>query len=196
MKKELRTELRARVAALTPAQIAERSTRACNLLLTQPEYARAETIMIYLSMSQEVDTSAIAIRAWEDLKRVLAPRVAWEQRRMHPVEIHSLASTRTEQDGVGIRQPPSDGQVLPLAEIDLIIVPGLGFDEHGNRLGRGRGFYDRFLGHRDFRGIACALAFEEQVVPQVPSEPLDVRVDMLVTDARVRRFARQRAAQV
>jgi 5-formyltetrahydrofolate cyclo-ligase len=196
MKKELRTELRARLAALTPQQIAERSARACNLLLGQPEYARAESIMIYLSMPQEVDTAAIAVRAWEDLKRVLAPRVAWEQRRMHPVEIHSLASSTTEQDGVGIRQPPSDGQVLPVSEIDLIIVPGLGFDESGNRLGRGRGFYDRFLGHRDFRGIACALAFEEQVLPQVPSEALDVKVDMLVTDVRVRRFARQRAARL
>ncbi|HNQ21748.1 MAG TPA: 5-formyltetrahydrofolate cyclo-ligase [Phycisphaerae bacterium] len=72
--------------------------------------------------------------------------------------------------------------------VDLMVVPGLGFDEYGNRLGRGRGFYDRFLAHPEFAGIACALAFEEQVCPTIPAGPLDRRVSMLVTDAKVRRF--------
>ena len=74
--------------------------------------------------------------------------------------------------------------------IDLVIVPGLGFDEHGNRLGRGRGFYDRFLAHPEFRGVSCALAFELQMTESVPSDALDIRVNMLVTDAKVRRFGK------
>jgi len=90
---------------------------------------------------------------------------------------------------MGLREPV-EGMPVPVSDIDLVIVPGLGFDEQGNRLGRGRGFYDRFLSHRDFRGTACALAFEEQVVPAVPTGEGDMGVDMLVTDVRVRRFAR------
>jgi 5-formyltetrahydrofolate cyclo-ligase len=80
------------------------------------------------------------------------------------------------------------GSQLPVADIDLVIVPGLAFDASGNRLGRGRGFYDRFLSHREFHGVICALALEEQFMDEVPAEELDVKMHMLVTDARVRRF--------
>jgi len=72
--------------------------------------------------------------------------------------------------------------------IDLVLVPGLAFDEFGHRLGRGRGFYDRFLAHPEFTGVACALAFEEQMTPSVPVGPLDRKVSMLITDKKVRRF--------
>ena len=73
----------------------------------------------------------------------------------------------------------------------MVIVPGLGFDKDGNRLGRGRGFYDRFLAHPEFKGVACGLAFEEQFVSEIPVGPLDRHVDMLVTDKKVRRFQRE-----
>src|SRR5262249_32198383 len=124
---------------------------------------------------------------WRDIKRVLAPRVSWEQRRMLPIEINSLTSD-IHEGNMGIREP-LEGMPIPVFEIDLVIVPGLGFDEKGNRLGRGRGFYDRFLSHRDFRGVSCGLGLEDQVVEDVPAFEFDVRVDMLVTDAKVRRFA-------
>lgn len=89
---------------------------------------------------------------------------------------------------MGIREPV-EGMPVPVSDIDLVVVPGLAFDEQGNRLGRGRGFYDRFLSHPDFHGTSCALALEDQVVPNIPIGPSDVCVDMLVTDVRVRRFA-------
>jgi 5-formyltetrahydrofolate cyclo-ligase len=106
---------------------------------------------------------------------------------MLPIEIHSLTSD-VHHGLLGVREPV-EGMPVPVSDIDLVIVPGLGFDEHGNRLGRGRGFYDRFLSHRDFRAVACALAFEEQIVPAVPAGASDVRMHMLVTDQRVVRFA-------
>ena len=64
----------------------------------------------------------------------------------------------------------------------------MGFDKSGNRLGRGRGFFDRFLVHPEFQGVACAMAFEEQMTSEIPVDPLDRKVDMLVTDVKVRRF--------
>jgi 5-formyltetrahydrofolate cyclo-ligase len=75
-----------------------------------------------------------------------------------------------------------------VAGIDLVIVPGLGFDRHGHRIGRGRGFYDRFLAHRDWRGISCGFAIQEQIVEQVPVNEKDVGVNMLVTDSEINRF--------
>ncbi len=189
-KKEARKELRKRLAAMSAERIQQRSLQACDLLRLQTEYLSADVIMIFLAGAHEVDTTSLAQAAWGDMKCVLAPRVSWEQRRMLPIEIRSMASDVT--DGVlGIREP-IDGMPVPVADIDLVVVPGLGFDLNGNRLGRGRGFYDRFLAHRDFRAVACGLAFEEQVMPQVPADETDVPLDMLLTDTTVRRFKRSR----
>ncbi|MFQ5805420.1 MAG: 5-formyltetrahydrofolate cyclo-ligase [Phycisphaerae bacterium] len=187
-KKELRQKLRRRLDEIPPDELAERSALACGRLLELPEYRRAEIVMIFLSTPKEVDTSQIALHCWSNMKRVLAPKVSWEQRRMLPTEIKSLTSD-VHAGMLGIREP-IEGLPIPVADIDLVIVPGLGFDAAGNRLGRGRGFYDGFLSHRDFRGVSCALALEDQVVEKVPSDETDVRVHILVTDARVRRFRR------
>jgi len=188
VKKELRAKLRAMLGGLSPAEIRERSLAVAGLLFQQPEYKRAEILMLFLSLPNEVDTTPIALRAWQDRKRVLAPKVSWEQRRMLPIEITSLADGLTHSS-LGIREP-LDGVPIPMADIDLVIVPGLGFDPLGNRLGRGRGFFDRFLAHKDFKGVSCAVAFEEQFVDHVPVGPEDIPVDMLVTDKQVRRFGR------
>jgi len=176
------------MVAIAPEDLQHRSAKACRLLCEQEEYQRAHVLMLFLSTPYEVDTRQLAIQAWADNKTVLAPRVAWDQRRMLPVEIQSLVSG-VEDDFMGIREPV-EGMPVPVADIDLVIVPGLGFDEQGNRLGRGRGFYDRFLSHPDFHGVSCALALEEQVVEAIPVGTTDVAVDMLVTDARVRHFNR------
>ena len=187
MKTELRQRLRKVLAGVGPAEVEAKSLRACQLLGEQPEYLKSEVVMVFLSLPSEIDTSPIVLRAWQDRKRVLAPKVSWSQRRMLPVEIRSL-SEEVADSSMGIREPVS-GIPFPVSLIDLVIVPGLGFDEFGNRLGRGRGFYDRFLAHPEFRGVACAMAFEEQLTTNIPVGPLDRRVDMLVTDAKVRRFS-------
>lgn len=185
-KRELRQKLRQLQEATPPELRHERSVAVTRRFLGLGEYTKSETIMIFLSTPAEVDTAQIALQCWSDAKRVLAPRVSWEQRRMLPMEINSLTSD--VQPGLfGLREP-LEGMPVPVSEIDLVLVPGMAFDEEGNRLGRGRGFYDRFLAHRDFRGITCALAFEAQVVDHVPHDDRDIRVQMLVTEKQVRRF--------
>lgn len=186
-KKELRQHLRQVIAGISPEELHQRSVRACSLLTGTPEYTQAEVLMVFLSLPTEIDTTSLVLHAWRDRKRVLAPRVSWEQRRMLPTEIRSLSDDVSESP-LGIREP-AQGVPFPVANIDLVIVPGLGFDLAGNRIGRGRGFYDRFLIHRDWKGIACGFTLEAQVVESVPTEEKDVRMDMLVTDAAVRRFS-------
>ena len=185
-KKDLRTRLKASLAALPADEVHQRSRQACNLLVAQPEFERSETVMVFLSLPTEINTTLLVLRAWQKGKRVLAPRVSWEQRRMMPVEIRSLAED-LEDTQWNMRQP-LQGDPVPISMIDLVVVPGLGFDGAGNRLGRGRGFYDRFLAHPEFTGSTCAVAFEEQVVEAIPADPHDIRVDMLITDRHVRRF--------
>lgn len=186
VKKELRQRLRTILAGFSPEQVSTKSLRACHRLFQEPEYANAEIIMVFLSLPKEVDTTALVLRAWQDRKRVVTPKVSWNQRRIVPVEIRSLTEDLAESS-MGIREPVS-GVPIPSSLVDLVIVPGLAFDEFGNRLGRGRGFYDRFLAQPDFTGVSCALAFEEQLTTSVPVGPLDQRINMLVTDKSVRRF--------
>lgn len=105
---------------------------------------------------------------------------------MMPVEIRDLDED-IGSNQFGIREPIR-GLPIPVGLIDLVIVPGLGFDPFGNRLGRGRGFYDRFLGKQEFVGVTCGFALESQVVDSIPAAHHDVKVRMLVTDEQVRRF--------
>lgn len=188
VKKELRQSLRQVTSEISPEATVDHSHKACQLLFETGEFKKAETVMVFLSLAGEIDTSPIVLKCWQDRKRVLAPKVSWNQRRMLPVEIRSLTDDLMVT-GMGIREPIS-GIPFPIPLLDMVIVPGLGFDESGNRLGRGRGFYDRFLAHPEFKGIACGLAFEQQVLAEIPVGPLDRKVDMLVTETKVRRFAR------
>ena len=87
-----------------------------------------------------------------------------------------------------VREPIA-GKPIPLDLIDLVIVPGLGFTGTGFRIGRGMGFYDRFLAQPDFVGRSCGLAFEEQLIDNLPVLDHDVPLHMLVTDRGIRRFA-------
>lgn len=187
IKNELRQRLRKAIAEIPESEISVRSSQAVKLLCEQPEFRKAEVVMVFLSLAQEVDTTPIVLRCWQERKRVLAPKVSWNQRRMLPVEIRSLTDDLITSS-LGIREPVS-GLPFPIPLIDLVIVPGLGFDEFGGRLGRGQGFYDRFLANPEFRGISCGLVFEAQMTSNIPMGTLDQRVRMVVTDDRVRRFS-------
>jgi len=186
VKKELRTRLRSILAAIPPESLQKQSRFAAEILFQQPEYQQAEIMMIYLSHGREADTTPIVLQAWQDRKRILAPQVSWESRQMIPLEINDLDED-VGRNQFGFREPVR-GVPIPIELIDLVIVPGLAFDPFGNRLGRGRGFYDRFLAKEKFTGKACGLALEVQVVESIPARQHDVKVSMLVTEQRVRRF--------
>lgn len=163
-----------------------KSLAACSLLCQSPEFAAARIVMLYLSMPHELDTSPLALRCWQQGKTVLVPKVSWEQKRMLAVEITSLNDDMTT-NSLGVREPVA-GKPVPVNLIDLVIVPGLGFTPDGHRIGRGMGFYDRFLAQKEFLGLSCGLAFEEQIVDEMPVLDHDMPLSMLVTDRQIRRF--------
>jgi len=186
-KAAIRRQLRETLAAMSEADRHAKSIAACALVASSPEFTSASTIMLYLSMTQEVDTAPLALRAWQSGKTVVVPKVSWDQKRMLPVEITSLHAGLTTS-GLGVREPVS-GKPVPNNLIDLVVVPGLGFTATGYRIGRGMGFYDRFLAQSDFMGVSCGLAFEEQIVDTIPVLDHDMPLSMLVTDRGIRRFA-------
>jgi len=186
-KSMIRRQLRQVMESISEADRLAKSQTACTWITSSPEFAAARVVMVYLSTPQEIDTSNIALRCWQTGKTVVVPKVSWTQRHMLPVEIASL-QTRMTTTGPGVREP-ENGQPIPVEFIDLVIVPGLGFTPKGYRIGRGMGFYDRFLAQNDFVGLSCGLAFEEQIVPTLPVLDHDIPLSMLCTDRGIRRFA-------
>ena len=85
---------------------------------------------------------------------------------------------------------PIGTECLAPRELDFVLVPGLGFGEHGERIGRGAGFYDRFLASLPPTTVTCGYAFEQQVIGGIPMTPHDTPIQLLVTDHRLRRFGR------
>lgn len=186
-KPAIRRHLREVLAQLPEAGRQTKSAAACSLLGASPEFTAARVVMLYLSTTHELDTAPLALRCWQTGKTVAVPKVSWDQRRMLPVEIASL-NTGITMTGPGVREP-IEGKPIPVDLIDLVIVPGLGFTADGHRIGRGMGFYDRFLAQPEFIGLSCGLGFEEQIVPALPMLDHDIPLSMLVTDRGIRRFA-------
>jgi len=185
-KKAIRAALGDRLRGFDEEQIHRKSVEACRRLVETEEFDCAGVLMLFLPLAHEVDASAIALKAWQQDKLVTVPLVRADQRRMIPLEIRSLTEAM-ETDRLGVRTP-SVGRPIPVDLIDLVIVPGVAFDALGRRLGRGGGYYDRFMSQGDYRARSCGLAFDEQRLDEVPTGEHDVAVDMLVTDERVLRF--------
>lgn len=182
--------MRAFLKSLPPQQVADRSRLACANVARLPEFRSAGVVMVYLSMPSELDTTPLVLDAFQAGKTVLAPKVSWEHLHMEALEIRSLDDgLATTTKGPVIREP-AYGEPWPAEEIDLIILPALAFDPCGNRLGRGMGFYDRFMAHSRLRAFKCGLAFSEQVIDRVPTTNGDLPVDALVTDQMVLRLTR------
>jgi len=186
-KSVLRRQLRDMLAAMPEDVRHQKSIQACSFVATSPEFDAARVVMLYLSTPTEVDTSPLALKAWQAGKTVVVPKVSWDQRRMLPVEISSLNDHMTTS-GPGVREP-AGGKPVPVDLIDFVVVPGLGFSEKGYRIGRGMGFYDRFLAQAEFIGTSCGLAFDDQIVQELPVLDHDIPLSMLVTDRGIRRFA-------
>ncbi len=186
VKQSLRRTIREKLSAMPQTVAGAKSMAACKRLMDMPEFAQAGVVMIYLPISGEVDVSPVALRGWQEQKVVCAPKLSWDHRHMLPIEIRSLDAGLASTVN-GLREP-ADGEPIAIEALDLVLAPALVFDRHGNRLGRGAGFYDRFLAATEFRGVSVGIAFSEQVVDDVPVHDHDVPVDILVTDEEIMRF--------
>jgi 5-formyltetrahydrofolate cyclo-ligase len=185
-KAQLRRTLLNRLHALPSEQRSERSRRACQNLVSIEPFQSASTVMMFVSLPHEVDTSEAILHAWQLGKVVAVPKISWEQRHMIPVQINSL-ETGFSTSEFGLRNPIA-GVPVPFEDIDLVVTPALGFDKKGNRLGRGGSYYDRFFANDQLRALKCGFAFAEQIVDSIPVAEHDLPVDMLVTDEGVIHF--------
>ena len=182
-KNAIRSEMRTRLATLTTDQRAEWSTAACARLIRSVAFARASRVMLYMPMRSEVDVISVALEAFRLGKSVCVPRVDVSRKNMNAVETTSFDDESMDSDSLGVRAPKV-GQEIPHEEIDLVIVPGVAFDMHGFRLGRGGGYYDRYLARFSRNTATIGVCFDIQFVEEIPTEPTDIAVHAVVSDRR------------
>lgn len=174
--------MRAALAALPPETAAERSSAIVARLRTLPELARARAVCAYAPVAEwnEVDIGDLARSLIHAGVRLAAPSVdagaAW---------ISDWDNGLVPADALRTHLPRAGSPAADPLEIDAIIVPGLAFDARGGRLGRGGGWYDRFLTHLPPESARIAVAFDVQVVDGVPVGPHDQRVGLIVTESRI-----------
>lgn len=184
----MRARIKALLASVAPAALAARSARASARLLASPWWREADVVLAFLAMPGEPDPRALVAAARAEGKPVAAPVIEGGELAFRLIAGDPDLLPR---DRRGIPQPDPawpPWQPDPAAPRVLVATPGLAFDPAGNRLGRGRGYYDRFLARLceapGIRAAAVGFCLDEQVVDAVPHGDGDRRVDAIVTDLR------------
>jgi 5-formyltetrahydrofolate cyclo-ligase len=185
-KMRLRKEIRCLLDGREESEVITRSRLVQERLFATEWWRRARWVFVYIAMSVEVDTTPIVTRAYREGRQVAIPRIEGEEITFYRYEGRTRGLVPNQ---FGILEP--DPRWLPvepweLAEGPLLILaPGLAFDRSLRRIGRGKGYYDRFLARARSGPQEClvvGLTLAEQVVEEVPAGPLDQPLDGLVTD--------------
>ena len=184
-KSEIRRDTVALRDALTKKQHAEKSGAIMERLFEFANFLESRIVLFYLSHKSEVDTEPMIRKALALEKVVALPLIDEEKAGIVPFKVDNLDSD-TGPGYRGIREPtPERCKEIPVQQVNLAIIPGIAFDVRGGRIGYGTGFYDRFIPDLDITTRKVALAFECQIVPQIPMEPHDRYTDIIITEERV-----------
>ena len=184
-RRELRLRLRAVRRGISSEAHCAASAQAQSHVIAHPSFGAAEQIALYRAFDGEVDTAMLTNAASEQGKRVLHARIS-ERHGLDFVEAESWSKTN-----YGL--PIPNGRTHLLTDKDLLIVPGVGFDNDGYRIGFGGGHYDRLLA--DCTALPMGIAFECQRLDSVPRAPWDRPVAALATELGVVEFEHQETPQ-
>ena len=194
MKQVLRQSIIARREAVPKADHDRMSREISLRIIGLEEYKEADTVLGFLSFGAEYESRDWVGQALADGKRLLLPRVNKTTRELDIYQVRDLDS-QLEIGSYGIREPiPERCETVGLERIGFILLPGVGFERDGARLGYGGGFYDKFLARLPHRPTLVAAAFSLQLTEGIPQEPTDRKVDRLVTELEVIDCTAERAA--
>jgi 5-formyltetrahydrofolate cyclo-ligase len=175
-KKEVRRAIRDLKRAVPFEEKLRRSEAIMHKVELLPQFEQAKTVLLYWSMDDEVQTHSFVER-WYREKTLLLPCVDGNDLRLRQYT-GPECMVAGEQFGIG---EPMGEEFTRLDEVEMIIVPGVAFDRHNNRMGRGRGFYDRLLSSTP-SALKVGVAFDFQMLDEIPVEPFDIPMDKVVTE--------------
>jgi len=183
-KQALRNQMRMVRGALPESACEARSAEIRKRLFGVAELERAATVLAFASIRNEVRTRPIIEAAWSTGKRVALPRVHGDELRLHLID----SQTPLGPGAFSVPEPAVDAAAIEPGEIDFALIPALALDPRGYRIGYGGGYYDRLI-PRLSNACTCAVAYDFQLISEVPELPYDVSVDLVITDSRVIRAA-------
>ena len=171
-KKELRAHIKNLKKQHSKESLLEQSKIILNTLENNEHFIDAKTVMLYSSLPDEVNTHDF-LEKWRNEKRIILPTVVGDD--IIPVELSK--ETEFAIGDFNIMEPQNKEYT---GDYDLIVVPGVAFDKNGNRIGRGKGYYDRFLcKHLDIYRIG--ICFDFQLVDEVPTEDNDIKMNDIIS---------------
>ncbi len=187
-KDAIREKLKLIRSKLSREDVRTKSAQIRELLFSLPEFQRAKSVSFYVAKENEVQTDHMIKDSLRSGKKVLIPITDKESGKLIFSELRDY-DTELEPGAFGVLEPePAYRRVVSPAAMDLIVVPGVAFDVKGHRLGRGKGYYDRFLSEVSLNKVDAqfiGLAYEFQVLKEIQHEHGDVPVHKIVTEKRI-----------
>lgn len=184
-KQALREQLTSSLNALSRETIKEKNRVVEEKLFNFANFLEAKIVLLYCNNNWEINSEHIIKRALEMQKIVVLPLASKDKPKLALYKI-DVPEKDIVTDSEGTLMPDIDRcKKVPIDCIDIAIIPGLGFDEKGGRVGAGDGYYDLLIPRLPITTRKVAVAFEEQVVALVPMESHDKYVDIIITDSRV-----------
>ena len=181
----IRQGIFARRDALSKEERSQKSAAIMERLFHLANFVEARIVLFFMSYNSEVDTEPMVRKALQLEKIVTIPLTDPKKKEIAPFRIDDL--DQDVQPGYrGIREPIAERcKPIPVQYINLAIIPGVAFDTRGGRIGHGIGVYDRFIPQLDITTRKVALAFECQIVPQIPMDLHDRYIDIIITEKRI-----------
>lgn len=180
-KKQLRQHLLEKRRTLSADQRERFSREACRHLLACGRLMRADVILAFYPFREELDILPFVEEAMRRGKEIWLPRTVPDKQELIP---HRYTGRQVLKQGAyGIWEPdPTKAEEVDASRLQAVLVPGVGFDRHGGRVGYGAGYYDRFLASLGHRPFLLGVGFAVQVVGRVPMEPHDILLDAILTE--------------
>lgn len=185
VKSQIREEIAEKFAALSANEIAEKTKAIENRLFDFANFLESKIALLYVNNKHEVLTENILKRAYIYNKIVVLPVYNTENFEMELKKVDNLEKDLNPGPRDILQPDESRCKIVPIDKIDIAIIPAVALDEKGGRIGSGKGYYDRLIPRLAITTRKVALAFEEQIIPQVPIESHDKHVDIIITEDRV-----------
>ena len=178
MKNEIRTRILALRRELPESVLNEKSKTITKKVINHPFYKQAELVFAYIDAKGEVMTEELIRHAWKQGKKVAVPKIHGEV-----MEFYLITSFEQLEYGCFGLMEPDDmcPKVIDIPENSMVLMPGVAFDRTGNRIGYGKGYYDKYF--TKFPNLnKIALSLDIQVVPEISAEPHDLKADCVITE--------------
>ena len=186
-KQEIRKEIKV-LCSQNSGLLAQKSTEICKKILSSPQYTTATTIFAYMALPDEVDLTPVIMDALQNGKSVAVPKIISQTDNIIKFFYLDKSKNLTEQTATGtynILEPDESMPATPdPAQKTLILVPGRAFTKEGDRLGRGKGYYDRFLSDGLSRCagndvVLAGVCFDFQIKKSLPIDDRDIKMDLV-----------------